>query len=75
MYGRKVLSVYARDLKVGMVTEANGRITEIFRVAPAYYTSFFAQWPDEPYFIGIRYEGKVGYTVTHAHELINLARL
>lgn len=75
MYGRKVLSVYARDLKPGMVTKANGLVVRTRGIVPQFYVSPYLAHGGEPYDIGVRYADKVGITVLAAHDIIELVRL
>lgn len=79
MYGRKTLSVYARDLKPGMVTKDNGLVVRNRGVAPQWYHS--RSWTGkglefaEPLNIAIRYATRVGVHIVAAHDIIELERL
>lgn len=75
MYGRPVLSVYARDLKVGMVTRDNGEIVRIRPVVPQWYVSPSLVHGGEPLDIGIRYRDRMGIHVLAAHDIVVLKRL
>ncbi len=79
MYGRKMLSVYARDLKPGMVTVDNGTVVRNRGVAPQWYHA--RSWTGkglglgEPLNIGIRYAGRVGVHIVAPHDIVQLERL
>lgn len=75
MYGRPVLSVYARDLKVGMVTRDNGEVVRIRPVVPMYYVGPSLVHSGEPLDIGIRYRSRMGIHIVAAHDVVALKRL
>lgn len=78
MYGRPVLSVYARDLKPGMVTRDNGLVVRNRGVAPQWYVmrNTVNGGPDgEPLNIGIRFANRVGIQILAAHDIVPLIRL
>lgn len=75
MYGRGVLSVYARDLKPGMVTKRNGRVERIRAVVPQFYVNPALVHGGEPLDIGIRYRDRLGIQIVAAHDIVELERL
>lgn len=75
MYGRPVLSVYARDLKVGMVTRDNGQIVRVRAVVPQWYVAPSLVNGGEPLNIGIRYRDRYGIHVLAPHDVVALKRL
>lgn len=75
MYGRKVLSVYARDLKPGMVTVDNGMVVRMRGVVPQWYVNPALANGGEPLNIGVRYAKRLGIQVLAAHDIVQLVRL
>lgn len=75
MFGRPVLSVYARDLKVGMVTRDNGQIVRIRGVVPQFYVNPSLVHGGEPLSIGIRYRDRFALHILAPHDIIALRRL
>lgn len=75
MYGRKVLSVYARDLKPGMVTKANGLVVRVRGVVPQFYVNPSLAHGGEPLNIGVRYANRMGIQMLAPHDIIELVRL
>jgi hypothetical protein len=75
MFGRPVLSVYARDLKVGMVTRDNGPIVRIRAVAPQWYVAPSLVHGGEPLDIGVRYRDRLGIQMLAPHDIVPLKRL
>lgn len=75
--GRKVLSVYARDLKPGMVTKANGLVIRNRGVAPEFYhmKNYVTGGWGEPLNIAIRYANRYGVQILAAHDIVELERL
>jgi hypothetical protein len=77
MFGRKMLSVYARDLKPGMVTKNNGRIVRIRETVPQFYRMRDVNGgPEgEALTVGIRYARSYGLHVLAPHDVVELVQL